>query len=262
MAKVYLSHNTNNRPVRREKVQEYINQLKTGRFVLDPYDCVGFNTDGVLVNGQHRLMAIAESGIGGWVVVVRNGNKDAFPIVDIGTKRSAGDAFDIAHITDSHNVAAIINKHQALRRNYLSSLGGAKEGVKSILSRFEILDFYYQHAAVINDITRFARDFSRLKAKLMRGSDIGALCLYLILDKRRDINTVKSFFTGLYRCGDELPTLLLLRRKLIDDRDAPRAAKMTSLMRRNLIATAWNAYIAGRNLKILTFKRDSLVEFK
>lgn len=88
-AQKYLSRNTHNyRPVRQHVVAAYADDMKSGKWERNG-EAIVFDSNGVLKDGQHRLMAIAQSGIAQKMVIV----EDVDPIVeiyDIGVKRSSG----------------------------------------------------------------------------------------------------------------------------------------------------------------------------
>ena len=61
----YLSHrNPDNRLIRPRKVKEYVSDMLSGNWDTTTTDnAISFNEDGVLVNGHHRLTAIAQAGV-------------------------------------------------------------------------------------------------------------------------------------------------------------------------------------------------------
>lgn len=65
IAKIYYS-----RVINRQAVKTYIAQMKTGRWVLNG-ETICFDSNGVLRDGHHRLLAIIESGVTIEVLVVR-----------------------------------------------------------------------------------------------------------------------------------------------------------------------------------------------
>jgi len=89
-AKLWLSHNINNRNVRRHIVTKYVRELLAGNWKLT-HQGVAFNCDGSLKDGQHRLTAIAESGVSARMVVARGLQDEAVVYVDRGSKRGIHD---------------------------------------------------------------------------------------------------------------------------------------------------------------------------
>lgn len=75
MAGEWLTHNHNNRKIDKNTVMKYAADMFAGNFTLNP-DAIAFDHEGSLVNGQHRLMAIVNSGVPTASVVIYD-----FPVV-------------------------------------------------------------------------------------------------------------------------------------------------------------------------------------
>lgn len=100
--------NTLNRSIRSRKVDEYRSQMLAGEFLATGEPII-FDWNGVLVSGQHRLLAFTESGLPPMAfVVVRGVDPAVRDVVDTGIKRTLGDTFRLHGIQDSNNVAAAV----------------------------------------------------------------------------------------------------------------------------------------------------------
>ncbi len=62
LATQWLEKNTDNRPMRQSHVELLAREMREGKWQLMP-DGIAFDTNGVLMNGQHRLWAVVESGM-------------------------------------------------------------------------------------------------------------------------------------------------------------------------------------------------------
>lgn len=62
MANRLLKFNTHNRPKQINRVREYTDDMKAGKFCLSE-SAIGFDSDGVLTNGQTRLQACVEANV-------------------------------------------------------------------------------------------------------------------------------------------------------------------------------------------------------
>lgn len=89
MAQAWLEKNTKNRPVNDDRVEAYVRDMKGGKWVLCP-DAVAFGADDVLLNGQHRLWAVFNSGCTVPLLVAWGVPEEARGVTDLGQKRSAG----------------------------------------------------------------------------------------------------------------------------------------------------------------------------
>lgn len=89
-----LAHNQGNRRIRSSNIAYWSNCLRSGDAVLTPQ---GIAIEGTirnpkrLLDGQHRLMAIASTGIPMESFVFQNCDPKIFKFIDCGTKRSLGD---------------------------------------------------------------------------------------------------------------------------------------------------------------------------
>lgn len=89
-ARAWLEKNTQNRPVRKAGLNRYVNLMKRGAWELGP-DAIAFDTEGRLVNGQHRLQSVALAGTPQEFIVVRGLNPHAFHFFDGGFRRGLSD---------------------------------------------------------------------------------------------------------------------------------------------------------------------------
>lgn len=110
MASEWLERNRVNRQMTRSNVDKYAKLLRNGRFGTTHHG-IAFNLRGELVDGQHRLKAIAETGIGVWLVVAKKMDVDrAIELpVDIGANRSR--ACMLEKNKSTVEIAGFIDKH-------------------------------------------------------------------------------------------------------------------------------------------------------
>lgn len=92
MAMSMLSRNSINRRFRPGVGKRYAMIMQNGNWKLTP-EPICFDTDEVLLNGQHRLWAVIESGIGQEFVVWEGMPRDVFAVIDRGQMRSFSDAY-------------------------------------------------------------------------------------------------------------------------------------------------------------------------
>lgn len=106
LATVMLGYNPNNRPVSTATASHYARQMAAGEW-RETFTPVQFSGDR-LVDGQHRLLAIIESGVAIPMWVGFGVDDDAFGYFDIGRKRTAADIFSINGVPNSKLVAAAV----------------------------------------------------------------------------------------------------------------------------------------------------------
>ena len=87
-AQHYLGKNfDNNRTKSREHIKELAKEMKNGEFFLST-DAIGFDSNGRLINGQHRLSAVAQSETSQVFIVARNLPPKTAQLIDVGKKRT------------------------------------------------------------------------------------------------------------------------------------------------------------------------------
>jgi len=93
-AEKYLQFNTSNRTLRKSLVSQYARDMEHGKWKLT-HQGLAFNCDGTLLDGQHRLKAIVESGVTVQMLVARGVETKHQLVMDDHAKRSAGDALTL-----------------------------------------------------------------------------------------------------------------------------------------------------------------------
>lgn len=90
MARKLLQANRENRPQKGKFIDYLVKEIKEGRW-LTTSDGIGVATTGRVLNGQHRLEAIARAGVPVTVIVTTGLDEQAFMVTDNGNKRSVAD---------------------------------------------------------------------------------------------------------------------------------------------------------------------------
>jgi hypothetical protein len=147
MAKEWLARLGKNRKLRKNLVGRYVKQLKRGEWHLT-HQGVAFDEKGELIDGQHRLQAIVESGITARMPVATGVGQAAKMVLDTGSARSFHDALTIAgnRPVETREVAAI---RRFIRGTLQSHHRGQQETVyqiQAVMERYQKeLDFVTAH---------------------------------------------------------------------------------------------------------------------
>lgn len=94
LAITWLEQNKRNRDLRDSTVQKYAADMKSGRWKVVG-DAIQFDTSGSIINGQHRLWAVVESGQTVKLLVMFNCDPEAINVMDDHLKRSLKDVAKI-----------------------------------------------------------------------------------------------------------------------------------------------------------------------
>lgn len=106
MASHWLETNRVNRAVRQGAVREYAIDMASGRWVFT-HQGIAFDDAGELIDGQHRLLAIVQSGCTVRMVVTRGLDPAARRDVDRHAKRTPYDAVSLANPSRSTTREAV-----------------------------------------------------------------------------------------------------------------------------------------------------------
>lgn len=134
-AKLYLQSNIGNRRIRKSRVTMFRDILLRGDYILT-HQGIAFARDGRLIDGQHRLLAIIESGVTISIVVARDVDKEAYLATDQGARKSTADVFNLSKpLAEVARLAALITlgktETQKLIQPYLGILATPVEHLLS-----------------------------------------------------------------------------------------------------------------------------------
>ncbi|WP_282779970.1 hypothetical protein [Nocardia sp. CC201C] len=239
MARRMLEHNRNNRPIRQARVQQYFEDMTSSRWRFNG-EAIKFGPDGELLDGQHRLAAIARtSGQTFPMLVVRGLAADTQVTMDQGARRTPADQLTISGIT-GHNTTLVA----AALRVYIPWLEGNLFGdyTRNKISTTRIVEYATVYPETVARAERFTSVASRLKARP------AVACAVLIRLSEVDEGAAAEF-VRLWDSGAGLPAgspILALRQRLdILHRTGVRTSDRDQI---GLIVTAWNLWRRGRSV--------------
>lgn len=253
LAEEYLRRNTKNRQLRSNIVSYYASQMKNGQWMLNGEGII-FNEENVLVDGQHRLAAVVESGVNVDMLVVRNADKDSFTTIDSGVSRKIRDTFYVKGIPNANVVSSVIRRYKKLCS--IKSVMGKVDGVKndSKPSRQDLLREYLSDEEFWQEICRRAQT-CYAAMRLMSQTEVGSISAYLIKERKHSPEKVFGFFEDLLKSDiPKSPMLALFRRRLVQERLSNE--RIAPIYKQQLFTQVWNAYAQGRELKIVKWDKS------
>lgn len=105
VASSMLRANLHNRPISKTHVDDYAKAIKRGEWRLNG-ESIKLASDGTLLDGQHRLMAVIAAGHPITSYVTVGLEKDVFGSLDQGLRRKASDALAIAGEVNAYSLAS------------------------------------------------------------------------------------------------------------------------------------------------------------
>lgn len=106
-AVAWLEANTHNRDVRQTTVDQIAGEMSAGRWAFNG-EPIQFDHNGVLLNGQHRLWAVVQSGTTQQFLVVRGLAPDTQLTMDQGNRRTPKEQLHLSGLAVDNSVAAAI----------------------------------------------------------------------------------------------------------------------------------------------------------
>ena len=162
-AKVYLTKAAPNRSINKRNVDRLAKAMASGAWRVT-HQGIAFDENGQLIDGQHRLAAIVQSGKTIKLLVSRYSADAPMSVLDSGSSRSVSDRVQIAGIIPEHaaTTVAIINAM------LIAETGGYR---KEALQPHEIEKLYDQEQSAIRfTMTAFGTRQSRQWNAIVRGA--------------------------------------------------------------------------------------------
>lgn len=237
----WLTRNVKNRPLNQRIVQRYRSDMTAGRWTMAG-DPIRFDTEGHLLDGQHRLTALSETDLTIPLLVVRGLPSESQSVMDQGRKRTAGDQLALRGVKNSMNVAAAVKQYLIWQEGMLFR----DTKVASEITSPRIEAWVESHPGSI--------DAYHGLSTLTRQNDAppsiaGAAALRFL---EIDADAAMQFFTLLARgAGTEGHPIVTLDKRLA--RQRREGLKMPHRDYLALFILAWNAWRVGKQL--LKFQR-------
>ena len=244
LAREWLQLNTRNRPLSKAFVQQLAQQIERGEWQLT-HQGIAFDEHGMLIDGQHRLAAIAKTGIAVECVVTRGVPSTAFTVMDTGRKRSGRDALALAGEEYSTYLAAALRGLHL----YLSAPEASWMGQNSVVSNDLLLSVLDEHPGM-REAIRKALPMSKAFRITATAAAIG---WYVTCRQRPDVDQ-QPWYDGLVT-GADLQSgdpRLTLRNTLLN-MAAGKAYRKNDDSREHLFyyLKSWHAWVERRELKQL-----------
>ena len=240
----YLQANVANRLIRNTRVEKYANDMKSGSWKSGTAEMIKISKTGVILDGQHRLLAVIVSNTPTWFHIAKGLDENVFDVLDTGAARNGSDTFRVKGIKYETIIPAVITKFFFLR--YAKKKG---EDNHSKVTNAKLLETYYENQRFWQDVAQKTLSWYQDFAKIMTPSLIGGMYAHLhLINENYAVRFMTQLTTGI---GIENDVITLLRNKLIQDKISPR--KMPQSLKIALIIKAWNVFVNKGSLKILKF---------
>lgn len=244
VARKLLAANRRNRNMRPPRVAQMAEAMRRGEWLLNG-ETIKVADDGTLLDGQHRLQAVVDSGVEIESMVMRDLPVAVQDTVDTGRRRRLADILAIEGKSDSHALGAALSMLYRLRTG--KRIDYSHAGAPSPKQALDLLAAEPR----IEDSVKVARRVTKAV-----GGPIGVFAaLHRIFDDLDPVPT-KDFYEGLIEGADlsKGDPLLSLRNQLARPR-RDRNYSQTPNTIAALTIKAFNLRRAGRSVEVLAFRK-------
>ncbi|MTE14155.1 hypothetical protein [Nocardia aurantiaca] len=247
LAARWLERNTNNRPMSKLMVAQLADAMTRGEW-LHTHQGIAFDTNGVLVDGQHRLAAVVKSGRTVRMQVTHGVEPKTFAVLDTGRKRSARDVLSLQGEENAAQLASALRVHHLYTTNPDSTWTGGQSQV----TNEQIVEFLAAHPGMRASV-ELAKSLNKAFRILVPAAAVGH---YLTCSTRPDIDQF-AWLEGLETGANltEHDPRLMLRNVILRLSAGKSTAKADgSRNQLHLYLKAWNAWVHGAEVRQLNIK--------
>lgn len=249
-AEEWLERNVSNRKPRPKKIAEYVRDMVGGKWrpVGDP---IRFDTEGNLIDGQHRLLAVIDAtsqkpDLMLKFLVVRGVHNEDRAVIDTGAKRTPSDQLRMNGYRNSSTLATAAKWAHLYESGMIH--GGDKTG--KTVTHAEVVDFVEKHPDLVSIVDTVQKS---MRQHIMMPPAYIA-CGYYLTSKVHEGDA----FTFFERLTDGVmlspgDPILALRNRLNDINR--QNIKMNGDNWLSLLLRAWNARREGRSLRVIQSER-------
>jgi hypothetical protein len=182
IAKAWLLKNSHNRPIIKSRVETFAKDIRTGNW-QQTHQGVAFSPEGVLLDGQHRLMAIVTANVPVKMNVTQNLPTKSQEVIDGVRPRSIGDVLTLTMGLDTATLRV------AITRQILRIIKGVAFNTPSVSTIKFLLDAYQ------TEIELTIRN--KVGVKCLSNAPVLAAMAFAMKTHQAEIVTFEqSFFSG------------------------------------------------------------------
>lgn len=236
----WLGGNQTNRNLRPALVAKYASDMRNGQWIMAG-EPIKFDSEGSLLDGQHRLAAIVKSDLTVEMMVVRGLPAQSRVVMDSGSARTAGDQLHmLGYQGHSQAIAAAARLIIAWRRGELFT--GAHSWT---ITNSDIVGFVEATPTIV-DTT-----YSAVRVARRTGASPAPTAAAMYLTSQRSADDAQRFWQAMREdvvFPPDSPIEALLRRLGEIRREGKRLLSVASL---SMQIRTWNAWREGRPVRLV-----------
>jgi len=258
IAEQYLSKNIKNRSISQSRVSGYANDMKEGRWLFNP-NPVSFDVTGELIDGQHRLLAVIESGCEIDMLILYGAPEASKAIIDFNRPRSASDILKIEGYADANNISALAKKIIAVENGKKAEIsthrdgGGLKSGQYENATKTEVVDYVKENYKALYDLNRTASIiYKKGNIRLLSPAEIGFL-IFVLKPMDKAITFIDMVVSGVGLMPDTAEAAL---RDVVERVRFNRSLPIGPMEFMKYFFLAFEKHKNGEVVKLLRIKKD------
>lgn len=247
-AKAWLNANTNNRRIRWGAVDAMTRDIENGRWrnIGEP---IKFATDGTILDGQHRLWAIANGTTTVRCLIIEGLPPETQKVMDTGRARTFADQLAIAGHKNCTLLGSVIrwSAHMDKGGAYQKLKGGYTEFTKS-----ELWEHFNENPTIETAVSEAINYRSSLQV-----SPTAFTYAWWLISETNDYDTLVEFFASIRdnaTTGVGDPRLALMRRI---GSSINNGQKLSIYAQVSLIVRAWNAWRLRKRMVTLPVENSA-----
>ncbi|WP_160051174.1 hypothetical protein [Nocardiopsis sp. FR26] len=250
-ARMWLGdRNKGNRNLSLTVAQEYATAMKTGRWQLT-HQGIAFDTEGLILDGQHRLLAVTLAGVPVDMLVFVGMDRSTFTVLDAGRRRQAGHLiqttpYGILAAATCRFLGVVDGTFQGAKNSYVAGQG-SNDILLGVFANWE------------TELVKWAKDVndSRRTSRIIPAPHLAVLAQ---AERTQYADRIPSWLEGI-KSGvgfDATDPRLHLRNRFIAGSKAFLGTNGRDHAYR-LIVKAWNAHAQGQPMRVLRRREDEQI---
>jgi len=257
LAEQWLEVNTRNRKLKEDNLRTLTAQMLGDTFQSLNGQTIVFSQSGILLDGQHRLQAIINSGKTYEFVVVDGVSDEAFTTIDLGVKRKSRDVFQIEGIAYANGISAAVSFYLKFKNNVNSLSSGP---IYRNITMEDTLEAYQQHSDLFQNLYEKSLIYNK-KMKILTPSQITGLMAHTVLHSKFGSRCLNEFWTPLFTGVKASDQINLLRNKYIQTLGMSKAKSANIQHKIAWLVVSYNNHFNGKTQQRLVFQGPKLPEF-
>jgi len=255
-AKELLEMNVGNRDIKKSARLDYVRQMRDGSWKENGEPII-VDYNGVVKDGQHRLIAVIESGISYTVPLITGVASNVMDTIDTGTNRSLADVLKLNGFNWSNRIANLSKQIINYDRGFTPSNQGVK---RTVVTNSQGLKFSNDNKQKLTELCQVSdRIYRNQKINLLNPAEIG---LYLYAIRGWDNNDLSTpFIKGL--CSNSLGETSCTSygyKKLLSAK--VNKITLSNTYKHNLMARLWSIFQDDIPVKSLRINIDKMNHIK